>query len=240
MASATNQAHGDRVRYFSVEEGFNIKRPELEPCLFLGELERVFDPATPTGFVPLDQSGRLQIDFPATLPLVLARYLRIRAGESIVTRLKASGEIYVVLTGTGQTERDQDVIDWHAGDIFLLPGGIETVHRAATDDCVLYVATNEPLLAFERLEPPPRGNAPVAATHYASAQLRERLERLRTRPMVDDTAGRALNLSTAHLAWTQPVAPKRRHARVHHSSETLLTSFHGGGTRVALKLRKVR
>ncbi len=207
MAAVTNQVHQERVRYFSVEEGFNIKRPDLEPCVFLEELERAFDSGTPSGFVPLDQSGRLQMEFPATLPLVLARYLRIRTGESIVTRLKASGEIYVVLTGTGQTKQDQDVIDWQAGDVFVLPGGIETVHRAASDDCVLYVITNEPLLAFERLEPPAHGNAPVAVTHYARAELREHLETLRTRPMFNDTAGRALNLSSASMEGSRTCLP---------------------------------
>lgn len=207
MTHATSNVHEERVRYLSVEEGFNIKRPDLDPCVFIGELERAFDPATSTGFVTLDQSDRLQTEFPARLPLVLACYLRIRPGESIVTRLKASGEIYVVLAGSGETERDQDLIDWHAGDIFVMPGGIETVHRAATGDCVLYVVTNEPLLAFERLEPPACGNAPVAATHYTAAELREHLERLCARPMFDDTAGRALNLSSASMENSRTCLP---------------------------------
>jgi gentisate 1,2-dioxygenase len=72
---------------------------------------------------------------------------------------------------------------------------------------VLYVVTNEPLLAFERLEPPTRGNAPVAVTHYTAAELDEHLERLYGRPIFDDTAGRALNLSSACMELWRTCLP---------------------------------
>ncbi len=207
MTYPTSNIHQQRARYLSVEDGFNIKRPDLVPCAFVDELGRAFDPSAPTDFVALDQSERLQTEFPATLPLVLARYLRLRAGESIVTRLKASGEIYVVLAGSGRTERQKEAIEWHAGDIFLLPGGVETLHRAGTEDSVLYVVTNEPLLAFERLEPPLRGDAPIAATHYTHAEVRKQIEEVCARLMFDETAGRAFNLSSAAMENARTCLP---------------------------------
>jgi mannose-6-phosphate isomerase-like protein (cupin superfamily) len=170
------RVYQERVRYVSVEDGFNLKRPDLRPCIFMDERRRAFDPNAPTGFIPLDRGGVLETGFPATLPLVLARYLRIRAEESLTVRLKASGEIYVVLSGRGRTEREEGVVEWGTGDIVVLPGGEETMHRAGEDDCVLFVVTNEPLLVFERLEPPLRGNAPVAITRYTAAALAEQLE----------------------------------------------------------------
>jgi len=91
--------------------------------LFLEEYRRAFAPNTPTGVILLDLAGLMQLDFPATLPLILARYVRIRAGERMEMRLAASGEIYVVLKGTGVTEWNDGQIAWSAGDVFVLPGG---------------------------------------------------------------------------------------------------------------------
>jgi len=207
VSQATKSVQEARARYLPLEEGFNVKRPHVAPRVFAEEREHAFDPATPTGFVTLDQSDRLQTAFPATLPLMLARYLRIRAGETIRTRLKASGEVYVVLAGSGRTQQDQERIEWRRGDIFLLPGGIETAHRAGVEDAVLYMVSDEPLLAFERLEPPARGSAPVAATHYAAADIQEQLEQLCARPIFDDTAGRALNLSSASMETSRTCLP---------------------------------
>lgn len=173
---------------------------------FLDERRRAFDPGAASGFVVLDRSSLLETEFPATLPLMLARYLRSNAGESVTTRFKASGEIYAVLAGRGRTEREEDLIEWGAGDIFVLPGGEETAHTAASW-AVLYVVTNEPLLAFERLEPPARGNAPIAATHFTAAALENELEPLYARPIFDDTAGRALNLSSATMESRRTCLP---------------------------------
>ena len=66
---------------------------------FLAERDRAFDPATPTGLIALDLSERLGTGFPATTPLMLTRYARIRAGERLTTRFKASGELYYVFEG---------------------------------------------------------------------------------------------------------------------------------------------
>lgn len=207
MTRTTSTTRKGRPRYLSVEEGFNIKRPDLAARVFDQERKRAFDARTPTGFVLLDESARLKTAFPATLPLMLGRYLRIRAGETFTTQLKASGEIHVVLAGIGQTEQQEGVIDWRTGDVFLLPGGVETHHHADTQDAVLFIVTNEPLLAFERLEPPARGNAAIAPTHYPVSDLQVQLDRLCTRPMYGDTAGRALNLSSAPMAEAQTCLP---------------------------------
>jgi len=203
----TRETPRDQVRYLSVEDGFNIKRPPIVPRVFLEEHRRAFAPETPTGLVPLDQGGLLELDFPATLPLILARYLRIRAGERVKTRLEASGEIYVVLMGTGATEWNEGVIAWSAGDVFVLPGGDERCHRAEGEDAVLYVATNEPLLAFERLRPPRGQRRPILPTQYTSASLEQEVRRLSLRTIGDAIAGRAVNLSSAAMEARRTCLP---------------------------------
>ena len=58
--------------------------------------------------------------------MILTRYLRIRAGDSWRTELKASGELYYVIAGSGETRNGADRIAWGPGDVFCLPGGGES------------------------------------------------------------------------------------------------------------------
>jgi len=62
-----------RARYYSSADGFNIKRSRIPAQVFLRERDRALDPATPTGFLPLDLSAALGSDGPATTPLILTR-----------------------------------------------------------------------------------------------------------------------------------------------------------------------
>jgi hypothetical protein len=87
----------NRARFASVEDGFNIQRPPLEPRAFDAERDRALDPSTPSGAILLDMRDTLMTLYPATTPLLLAKFPRIRAGEEIRVRLKASAEIYYVL-----------------------------------------------------------------------------------------------------------------------------------------------
>ena len=113
-----------RARYLSSLDGFNIKQPAIPAHVFRAERDRALDPATPTGLVPLDLSGALQLEGPATTPLILARYARIRAGETLETRFTASTELYYAIRGAGTSRfGDGEAIAWAAGDAFALPGG---------------------------------------------------------------------------------------------------------------------
>ena len=125
-----------RARYFSDDNGFNFRWPPVPVRQFLAERDRAFDPATPTGMIALDTSDALGTPFPATTPALLLRYLNIRAGEELRTNLVASGEIYYVISGSGQSHNGSDSITWGEGDMFLFGGGRETVHRAAGRDCL--------------------------------------------------------------------------------------------------------
>src|SRR5712691_8914264 len=93
----------------------------------------------------------------------------VRAGEKLETRFAASGEIYYVISGGGESAWGAEALAWEAGDIFCLAGGQAVTHRARERDCLLWIVTNEPELAFERARPPARGEAPIQPVHYPAA-----------------------------------------------------------------------
>ena len=77
-----------RARYFDSTTAFNIPHPDVPCHIFVDERTAALDPATGTGLIPLDLSGLLELDFAATTPLVLTRYARIRAGETLETNFR--------------------------------------------------------------------------------------------------------------------------------------------------------
>jgi hypothetical protein len=103
----------DRARFVSVEDGFNIKRPALAPRAVDDERGRALDPSSQSGFGLCDMSDVLLTPYPATTPPLLAKFLRLRAGEEITAQLRASGEIYYVLCGRRSSEQaGGETIGW--------------------------------------------------------------------------------------------------------------------------------
>src|ERR671918_499710 len=100
----------ERARYFDSSNAFALKYPPVPCHQFLAERDRALDPATGTAIIPLDLSHRLETEFPATTPLILTSYLRIRAHDTPCTQLKASGELYYVIAGSGATSNGADRI----------------------------------------------------------------------------------------------------------------------------------
>lgn len=187
--------YADRARYVPVEKGFNIKRPPLEPQAFVAEMTRAFADDAPTGFTPLDRSDALGTDYAATTPFMLARYARVRKGESLDYSFAASGEMWAVLRGAGMLHRGEETLDWRERDMFALPGGVASSWRAC-EDSVLWVATDEPTLAFEGVRPEVAARAPIETTHYRADDIARELRTLYDRPMEPDTPGRALFMAT--------------------------------------------
>lgn len=206
MAAAAS-VYETRARFISVEEGFNIKRPELAPCSFDAERDRALSSQEPSGFILLDKSDLLLTPLPATSPLLLAKFLRIREGDSVETALKASGEIYYVIRGQGETVQNGAAFAWGPGDIFCLPGGQETLHRSVAGDCVLYSVTDEPLLAFEKVAPAALAEAPIEAVHYPAGLIATQLAALYKRELDEETPGRALFLTSARMESERTCLP---------------------------------
>jgi gentisate 1,2-dioxygenase len=206
MATRAETPYTKRARYYSSAEAFNIVHSEIPDQVFLAERDRALEGSTPTGLIALDLSGRLGCGFPATTPLVLARYARIRAGESLTTRFAAVGELYYVIAGAGGTTRGRRALTWESGDAFCLPGGGATEHRAA-QDAVLWIVTDEPLLAFLGSRPAPGSRSPIEVVHYPAAEIRRGLERIHSLPVEQVAAGKSLMLSSAALDGPRTATP---------------------------------
>jgi gentisate 1,2-dioxygenase len=187
---------GSRARYFDSTTAFNIAHTDVPCHLFLDERAAALDPTTGTGLIPLDLSEVLDLDFPATTPLVLTRYARILAGEALETNFRASGATHYVIAGGGETVQDGERIAWRAGDVFCLPGGRDAEHKAGDQDCVLWIATDEPIYAQTHAAAPPPDDASVVAVHYPARDIQRRLAAVQDKLSNQRDAGLALIFSS--------------------------------------------
>ncbi len=206
-ATVVDTPYTRRARYFDSSNAFALKYPQVPCRQFIAERDLAFDEGSATGLIPLDLSAELGTPFPATTPLILTRYARVRAGERLTTRFKASGELYYVVRGEGHTLCGTDRIVWGAGDVLCLPGGGEITHVAGAKDCVLWVITNEPELAFESLEPPAPENAVTGPVHYPAAEIRHQLARVAKKLEGKKIAGLALVFSSIDQEHQRNVLP---------------------------------
>jgi gentisate 1,2-dioxygenase len=195
-----------RGRFFNTGNAFNVQLPPVPDHLFTAEPAAAMDPEAPTGLTPCDLSHQLACRFPATTPLVLARYARIRTGERLTTEFAASGIICYVIRGAGHTDSGTEQIVWSTGDLFILPGGPSYTH-AATADAVLWIVTNEPQLAFEHLRPPADGDAPTAIVHFTADEIAHQIAFLYDIGRTEEIAGSALIFSSAEQEASRNILP---------------------------------
>lgn len=206
MTSATPYAA--RARYFDSGNAFNLVYPDVPAASFVAERDAALDPATGTRWIACDQSAALGLDYPASSPLILAGYARLRAGESLELNPRASVVLGYVIAGAGRLRQDIDGFDWNTGDIFSLPGGSPVRLSAGESDCVLWIVSNEPQLMFERMSPPAREAALVQVAHYPAATLREEMDRARARLAGQEkVAGLAVVLSSERLETIRNISP---------------------------------
>ncbi len=205
-ASPASEAQA-RGRFFNTGNAFNMQLPVVPDHLFTAEPVRALDPATPTGLIACDISDQLACAFPATTPLVLAQYARIRAGETLNTDFNASGVIAYVIAGSGTTRCAGETIAWNTGDLFILPGGEPATHTATDSDAVLWVVTNEPQLAFENLRAPAPGQAPTDVVHYTGAEIARQIDLLYAVGRTEQIAGSALIFSAERQEATRNILP---------------------------------
>lgn len=196
-----------RGRFFNTGNAFDLRLPPVPDHGFTAEPARALDPAAPTGLIACDLSAELACPFPATTPLVLARYAAIRAGETLATDFAASGVIAYVIRGSGSTACAAESIAWSAGDLFVLPGGARATHAAGGAGAVLWIVTNEPQLAFENLRAPAAGRAPTDVVHYTADEIARQIDVLYEVGRDEATAGSALVFSSAGQEATRNILP---------------------------------
>ena len=79
-----------RAYFYDPESFFDFQMPAVPRRQFLAERNETFASATVTSEILLDISEALGTTYPATTPLLLARYLRVRSGEKINLTRRAS------------------------------------------------------------------------------------------------------------------------------------------------------
>jgi gentisate 1,2-dioxygenase len=207
-ATETNDTpYTQRAQYHDPENAFLFKWTPVPRRQFLAERDRAMNPATGMAEIPLDSSDALVLDYPATTPMILCRYLRLADDAPLDTQYKASGEIYYVMSGAGESVNGDDRIAWGEGDLFCFPGGGVTHHAAAGGEALLFSITNEPQLAFERLEPPMPGQAVLQTVHFPAEEIARRFEAVYARPKTGKESGRALLFSTAAVGESTNLLP---------------------------------
>lgn len=215
---APNSAAQGRARYFNSANAFNIKLPAVPAQSFAAEAQRAMAADMPTGYIACDQSDAMGCEGPATTPLMLARYARIAAGDSLPMRFPSSGTICFVIAGSGASDiagiagiadigdvATGETIAWSAGDVIFFPGGPAVTHRAASEDAVLWLVSDEPLMAFDGLRAAPSPSA--AAVHYPAVEIRRQLALLYDAVPEATTSGRALIFSSDALEHTHNIHP---------------------------------
>lgn len=196
----------ERGRFFNTGNAFNVRLPPVPDHLFATEPVAALDPDALTGLIACDLSPQLACPFPATTPLVLARYARIRSGEALDTAFAASGIICYVIRGSGRTTGGSEPVAWNVGDLFILPGGPAYTH-AAEADAVLWIVTNEPQLAFERLRPPADGDAPTATVHFTAEEIDRQIAFIHDIGRTEEIAGSALIFSSDGQEASRNILP---------------------------------
>jgi gentisate 1,2-dioxygenase len=196
-----------RARFFNSGNAFNIEYPDVPARVFAAEARTALDGTAGTGFVTCDQSAALGCVFPATTPLVLARYAVIAAGETLTADFVATASIWYVVAGRGSAACAGERLSWGPGDVMLLPGGTPAELRADGERAVLWAVTNEPQLAFESSRPAVAGAGPAAPVHYPAAEIARQLALVESAGTNDTTSGRALIFSSDRMEASRNILP---------------------------------
>lgn len=179
-----------RARFFNSGNAFDVKLPEVPA----GRFDAPPDGAC--GVFDCSQHEALGCAFPATTPLMLARYVRIAASESMAIDVRATGAVWYVIAGEGRVGGVSPDIVFGAGDVFLLPGAPGYRFAAGPAGALLWTVGNEPQLAFDASRPPRPPDAPVEPVHYPAAEIERQLALLLSMGTRDSTSGRALIFSS--------------------------------------------
>ncbi len=217
-----------RARFFNSGNAFNVKLPEVPARLFSPPPEGRY------GMFDCDQSRALGCGFPATTPLMLARYVRIAARDALLPLdVCATGSVWYVISGSGSLTGAVDRLTFGKGDVFLLPGAPGYRLEAGAEDVLLWTVGNEPQLAFERAQPAPVAKATIDAVHYSAAEIERQFALIFSSGTSEETSGRALIFSSDRQAAARNLTPTltlsfntlepNTHQRTHRHNSAAIT-----------------
>ena len=171
--------------------------------------------------------SELHVPYLATSPGLLACFVRINAGDNIISLPNASSEFYYVISGQGHSETSAGDLPWKQGDFFALPG-IEARHFAE-EDSTLYMVNDSPLFAYLGAT---QAQARFSPTLYTGESVMAELEAARTDPEAPNRSRVSVllanrrfeqTLTITHVLWTMLgiVPPGARQLPHRHQSVAL-------------------
>lgn len=201
---ATIQA--GRAQYLTSPQTAPVELPKPSAHIFSEQAGKAAEPAAPTGMIDFDLSSKLATAYPATTTNLLARYLVLREGEEYEFTAEATSVLCYVVKGSGRSFREDEVIEWTDGDAFLFPGGEVILNEAPDGNAVLFVVTDEPLLASLGCSAPTADAARVQSAHYTAKTIAAQLEDMKAGSKEPPTQ-MILKLGSTSFEQTGCVAP---------------------------------
>jgi gentisate 1,2-dioxygenase len=128
----------------------------------------------PTRVTPLDLSGELNCEGPATGPGLLANFIRVLASEHVTLEPNATSLVFYVVDGSGIASQGSNAFTFAKGDFFTFPGGEAVILRAESTARLYYVNDN-PLLSYMGAKVQKQRFKP---THYPAARAEEELKKV--------------------------------------------------------------
>ncbi len=168
------EAQADFKEYMSA---VNPPMPKIDVVDYPSSLHEQGD----TRIIPFDLSKRLDIQYPATSPNLMANFIKINPNDTLKTQAQATSQMFFVIRGAGKTQMSEGTIEWKEGDLFTLPAVPDALHTA-TQDSALYWVHDGPLLNYLGVAPQTKRFSPVL---YTKERLTKELEAIR-----EEAAGR--------------------------------------------------
>lgn len=152
--------------------------PDMNPIPFLVHPPELHQSGE-TRVVPFDLSKEIGTKYTATSPNLLASYLRIKVGESLQTKARATSQAFYIIRGSGNTRSEHDTVHWKEGDLFVLPLCEKSCMHTATSDAAVYWVNDEPLLRYLGVKPCEKK---FDVTIFRKEQLLSKIEEIRHDP----------------------------------------------------------
>lgn len=136
----------ENALYYDYSSAANPIRQGLIPGVPYHSFSGQFFEEGPTRIQPLDISGALGCEGPATSPALCANFIRILRG-SVMTTAEATSQLFFVHKGSGRTDACGESIYWSKGDYLVLPAHGQAMHYAE-EEAGLYWVHDAPLLRY--------------------------------------------------------------------------------------------
>lgn len=222
----------EKALIFEYESAANPVLAEVPVEVFLAERHQ----AGPSGIVAFDTSQKLETANPATTPNLLASFIRIVVGETVVASAVCTSSIFYVLRGTGTLLVDGETMSWQSGDLLAMPGDVEVSLTCTSaeehDAAALYWVHDSPLLDYLGVVPVRRRIEPM---RFDADRMKAAVEEIRHSPGSEHknrvgillaSPAMAQTLTLSHTLWSLlnvlPHKPPRNVQRPHRHNSVAL------------------